>query len=419
MARKRGFFAELQHQSQQAQKRKEQDARQAFRDQQAAQRQHEQALREYERLQAQVAKASAAEQKRLEAEAKQALLAARAAEVDERNAALANVYSEIDGLLAATLAVDDFVDLEQLRQKAEHPPFPHPELEWAIPAPPPFVAPPPPVWVEPPATGGLFGKKKHAERVAEARIAYQQSHAHWQSEVVRLQNEHAQIVAAHPQAEEQRMARLEEARRVYAAECAVRDQEAAGANVELDELISGLAYGVDSAVQEYVTIVLANSTYPDGFPVTYEHSFDASSRELTLSVSVPQPSAIPSLKAYKYTKATDEIAATALPAKEQKDRYSNAILQVTLRTLHEVFEADRAGHIRTVAATVGTTALNPATGRDEYVPLAMVAADRDQFLGLGLDKVVPAATLKHLGGVISKNPFDLVAIDTGRGVRGR
>ena len=92
---------------------------------------------------------------------------------------------------------------------------------------------------------------------------------------------------------------------------------------------------------------------------------------------------------------------------------------MALRTLHEVFEADRAGHIRTVAATVGTTALNPATGRDEYVPLAMVAADRETFMGFDLEKIVPAATLKHLGGVISKLPFDLVPIDTGQGVRGR
>ena len=57
------------------------------------------------------------------------------------------------------------------------------------------------------------------------------------------------------------------------------------------------------------------------------------------------------------------------------------MVQVALRTLHEVFEADRAGHIRTVSATVGTTALNPATGHDEWVPLAMVAADRETFVG--------------------------------------
>ena len=183
--------------------------------------------------------------------------------------------------------------------------------------------------------------------------------------------------------------------------------------------MSGLAYGVDSAVQEYVTIVLANSAYPDGFPVSYDHSFDASTGELNLMVSVPAPAGLPSAKAYKYSKATDEITPTPLTARETKDRYANAVVQVALRTLHEVFEADRAGHIRTVSATVGTTALNPATGRDEWVPLTMVAADRETFVGFDLEKVVPSATLTHLGGVISKSPFDLVPMDTRQGVRGR
>jgi restriction system protein len=276
-----------------------------------------------------------------------------------------------------------------------------------------------PQWVEPRAPGGLFGKKRHAEQVAQARQAFDVQYVQWRQSVATLEQEHRDALEAHNALERQRAERLEQARNAYAAECAERERERTAANARLDELISGLAYGVESAVQEYVTIVLANSAYPDGFPVGYEHSFDAGTGELTVSVEVPAPAEIPSVKAYKYTKATDEITSAALPMKEQKDRYANAVLQVTLRTLHEVFEADRAGHIRTVAAIIGTTALNPATGRNEYVPLAMVAADRETFMTLDLEKVVPAATLAHLGGVISKKPFDLAPIDTGRGVRGR
>lgn len=420
MARKGGFFAEMQRQAQAAQKRQLQAQQQAFREQQAAQREHEKRLREYERTVAQMEKASAAEKKRLEAEAKQALIEARMAEVEEMNAALANTYSEIDSLLAATLAVDDFVDLENLRQTDPgHPPFPHPELEWPAPEIGSFVPPEAPHWVEPPPSGGLFGRMNHAKQIAQARQAFDVQYNQWKQSVTELERQHRVAQEAYADGERERVERLKHAREVYAAECAEREREATAANLRLDELISGLAYGVDSAVQEYVNVVLANSSYPDGFPVGYEHSFESGTGELTLTVEVPAPTEIPTVKAYKYTKSSDEITSTTLPVKEQKERYANAVLQVTLRTLHEVFEADRGGHIRTIAVTIGTTALNPATGRNEYVPLAMVAADRETFMNFELDKVVPAATLKHLGGVISKNPFELVPIDTGQGVRGR
>jgi restriction system protein len=264
---------------------------------------------------------------------------------------------------------------------------------------------------------GPFGKKKHTEQVAQVEQLNATRHAEWQQAMAWREHEHRLTLGTHAEVERERVARLEQARRTYAAECEARDRDTVEMNGQLEALISGLAYGVDSAVQEYVTIVLSNSVYPDEFPVTFEHTFDAASRELTLQASIPPPGDVPSIKAYRYSKSSDEITSTALSAKEQKTRYSTAVLHVALRTLHEVFEADRAGHIHTIAATVGTKAQNPATGRLEFIALAKLAADRATFTGFNLANVVPAATLQHLGGVISKNPLELVPIDGGHGVR--
>lgn len=114
---KRGFFAEMQHQAKVS-------AREAERAQAARMRQHAAAVREAERAQkaaeradAQAQRSSEAERKRLEKEARDAHVAAMQATVDARNAELAETYEEIDSLLAATLDVDDHVDLEDLRQK--------------------------------------------------------------------------------------------------------------------------------------------------------------------------------------------------------------------------------------------------------------------------------------------------------------
>ena len=87
--------------------------------------------------------------------------------------------------------------------------------------------------------------------------------------------------------------------------------------------------------------------------------------------------------------------------------------------MHEVFEADRAGHIETIALTVATEAIDPATGRQKRTSLVAVGAERESFMQFDLNNIVPSATLQHLGASLSKSPYDLVGIDDAQGVRGR
>jgi restriction system protein len=203
----------------------------------------------------------------------------------------------------------------------------------------------------------------------------------------------------------------------YRAECRQREADAEARNLALTRLINDLAFDVEAAIQEYVTIVLSSSVYPDAFPVDHDHDFDLTTRELRLSVTVPPPSAVPSVKEYRYVKTRDEIISTALPVKAQKGRYAGAVTQVAVRTLHEIFEADRGGKIHSIALKVETSTLSPATGLRESVPLVVVAADRETFSRFDLTNVVPVATLEHLGAAVSGAPFDLTPADASRSVR--
>lgn len=182
-------------------------------------------------------------------------------------------------------------------------------------------------------------------------------------------------------------------------------------NKAIDTLIADLGYGAVHAVQEYVSIVLSNSVYPAHFTVEHDFEFDPATAELRLRVLVPSPDKVPTTSAYKYAKSGDEITATTLSLKACKDRYTAAVLHVALRSMHEVFEADRRGLIKTISLQVGTAAIDPATGREGYILFVAVGAARDSFLELNLSNVVPAATLNHLGAVVSKSPYDLVAVD--------
>lgn len=412
MARRRGFFAELQHQAKVA-------AREAERARATQARQHVAAVREAERARqtavraaTKAERAAEADRKRLEKEAREAHIASMQATVDERNAELAEIYDEIDSLLAATLDVDDHVDLETLRQTVQHPPFDRGDLEQPLPPPPPIPDPPEPAFVEPQPPKGLFGKKKkYEEAVQQARASFEQAHAAWQAEIAALPSRRQAAAELHDQAEADRTRQLEAARTRYRAECEAREAEVAEQNAELDALIANLGYGATDAVEEYISIVLSNSVYPEHFPVRHEFTFDPSSAELALRCLVPGPDAVPAVKAYKYTRASDEISESSLPQKAAKDRYAGAVHRVALRSLHEVFEADRRGLIRSISLEVGTETIDPATGIERYIPFVAVAADRETFTTFDLAAVVSPATLAHLGAAVSKNPLGLIPAD--------
>jgi len=413
----RGFFAEIQHQAKVAARESENRQRAAARQHDAAVRRVEQARKAEERALAQANRAAESERKQFEKEAKAAHVEAMQAEVEERNAGLAETYDEIDGLLAATLEVDDYVDLEQLRRVVDHPPFERSDLEVPIAAPPEIPNPSEPTFTAPEPPKGLIGKKKkHVEAMAAAEAAHASAHAAWRSEMDQLPARRQAEAEEHARFEADRQADLESERARHEAACKERDGEVSEHNEEVDTLIANLGYGAADAVQEYVSIVLANSAYPDQFAVEHEFEFESSTAELRLNVLIPSPELIPSIKAYKYTKAKDEISSTALSLKDQKERYAGGVHQVALRSLHEIFEADRRGLIRAISVEVGTNALDPATGREIHVSFVAVAVDRETFVGFDLSAVLPSATLEHLGAAVSKNPLGLVAIDAG-GVR--
>jgi restriction system protein len=421
MARKRGLFAELQHLNQQAAKQRRQQEAAASRARAAAQREADRSFHAAQRARAAAVAANARERDRLEKEAARLHAESQTAKVESLNAELAQSREEIDGILAGGLAVADYVDLESLKiKKVEHPAFQPGSIALPAPALSGPVYLPEPLYRQPPAPGGLFGaKKKHAELIAQARADHERAHREWHDRNASIYSTHVAAIRRHEEAERQRLAQLLAAEARYRAECQQREADAQAHNRAVTKLINDLAFDVESAIHEYVGIVLSNSVYPEAFPVDYDHHFDLATRELVLMVAVPPPSAVSVVKEYKYIKARDEIISTVLPVKAQKDRYSGAVTQVALRALHEIFKADRGGKIHSIALTVGTEALSPATGLRETVPLVIVAADRDTFSRFDLSNVVPQATLEHLGAAVSKSPSDLAPADTSRGVRAR
>jgi restriction system protein len=406
------FLTEMMRAANKVAKAQAQAARQAERERAAAERKAEQALKQLER-------ARETERKRSEKEAKEAHVAAKMAEVDELNRELEEKYEEIDGLLSATLEVDDYVDLDALRVQIEHPPFDRVDLESPVSPSEVPPDPPEPLYIEPPPPAKidrLLGGKRQEKALEKAKARHEAALEEWRKRIAQLELERKSALEEHRRAEAKRLQELKVEKERYTKECAAREAEAASMNAEIDKFIADLGYGTVEAVQRYIAIVLENSVYPEHFPVTHDFSFEPATAELKLRVLVPPPENLASIKAYKYTKTSDEISSTNLSQKAQKDRYAGAMHQVALRSIHEVFEADRRELIHTISLEVGTETLHPATGLEAFIPFVAVGCERSAFQEFDLSAIVPLATLEHLGAALSKNPFGLVAADT-KGVR--
>jgi restriction system protein len=383
----------------------------------AAERAAERARAQEKRAAALYVKAREKERKAAEKAAKQRHIERMMADVDAMNADLQAVEDDLQGLLSATLAVDDFVDLEALRRVHEPSPFDPGELAYRIEPPNLPELPKEPELVEPDApsaVGRLLGAgRRYKKKLERAVFENKKRYRKWEETAAAVREQREAIQGEYEAREAERVTRLEESEKRH-----WREEEAARVEVEdynkaLDKLIADLGYGEGRAIEEYVEIVLSNSVYPECYPVESTGSFSVSEGELTIRAVVPEPASFSTVKAYRYVKAKDEIVSSELSQKAQRDRYAETIWQVALRTLHEVFEADRRGLIRTIALQVGTCAPSTATGVTEFIPFVGVGAEREDFLAIDLNRVVPIETLKFLGAAVSKNPFALTAANVG------
>jgi restriction system protein len=394
------------------------------REQAAAVQAHNRAVREEARLRREYERELAAAQRlqaRTTAESIRAHKALQVATAQMKTAQAADVLDQIDSILSATLDVDDYVDIDALKQSAQHPPFPRDDLKTPIPEPSLKQAPPEPLFKAPPPPAGLskmFGKQKHAQETARAHAEWAEQHKQWHEyahRTVPLAN--AKLLEEHAAAEQKRAKQLEAARAAYKSDCDERERIVAETNEKLETFKRSLEAGDPDAIREYVGIVLGNSAYPEAFQVDYEFEFDAELGELTVTVIIPAPSDVPNVKSYRYIAKTDEITETLCSQKEQRDRYNGAVAAVAIRTFHEVFESDRRERIQTISLLVQTETANPATGLNDAFPFVAAAADRQEFLRYELRNVNPAETLAHMRSSVSKNAHGLKPVSTASGIR--
>jgi restriction system protein len=352
----------------------------------ATDREQLRSIREAERAQRAYERSIAAEEK----ERKRLYLESRVAETEAQNEDLDSFVAELENLLAHTLGIDDYIDFEALNEDPELPPFQPGSLA--------VVEPKPRVESFIPGSLSGLGKfvpganAKHAQAVKDGQEAFEAA------------------LTAHTKREVEREVELERARVEYARQAAEMAARAAANNAEVDEFRVRFDAADPDAVSEYFSLVLGASSYPDGFPQGYRIAFVPESRQLVVEYELPTVAIVPAVRQYKYVKARDAVEDSPRPATQIKALYAQVVAQTTLRTIHELFEADRHDRLETIVFNGFVNTIDPATGQPVKPHLVTVRTSKDLFAQLGLGNVDPLACLKGLNASVSKSPSELVPV---------
>jgi restriction system protein len=314
----------------------------------------------------------------------------RVAEVAALNEALVADISGLDGLLGDTLAVDDFLDFESLKEAAPRPPFAPGAMGMVEP-------PPDPADCRPPALSATQKLVPGAKQRYMARF-----------EAGRHQYEAA--VQAHQQREAERLSRLEQSRAEHQRAIAAIEERLAHQHAEVEAFRTAFEAAEPSAVVQYFALVLERSHYPDGFPQGFRLAYIPESRQLVIQYELPGFNVIPAVAEYKYVKSGDRVTQKARPQRERQASYKRVVAAVTVRTLHEVFEADRSQLAETVVFNGHVDTINDATGKQEYPCLVTLMTTRDSFMDRDFGRVDPLACLLDLSASVSKNPAELAPV---------
>lgn len=164
------------------------------------------------------------------------------------------------------------------------------------------------------------------------------------------------------------------------------------------------------SITDYCDMVLSNSQYPDYFPQSFDIEFNPENGIIIIDYQFPPTNVIPTLKEVKYIAVKNEFQEKYITEAQLNKKYDSVLYQIALRTVHELFEADKADALTSVVFNGYVTADNPATGLEETACILTMQTNKDDFIKINLANVDPKSCFKNLKGVGSARLFTMTPV---------
>lgn len=336
----------------------------------------------------------------------------RRLDAEQRTEEAHDLMETLRGLLHATLAVDDTIDWADLKDTSV---FSEP-----IPQPPPSPLAPsrerepsePHASDYTPALT-LFDKivrSRRERKTAEADERHRAARQRWQESVqsVRERNdkntkEHQNAVRLAAERHQAAIGEWEKRRLEFEALQIER-------NNSIDRQRESYIAGDPLAIRDYCDMVLSGSEYPEFFPKEFDIEYMPETRTAIVEYSLPSLEHIPTLIEVKYVQSKDDFTEKHLSGRDLARLYDDVIYQTTLRTVHELFEADSILAIDSVAFNGFVDSIDKRTGKPINACIVSLHVRRDEFIAIDLRLVDPKACFKSLKGVGSSQLHSLTPV---------
>ena len=164
------------------------------------------------------------------------------------------------------------------------------------------------------------------------------------------------------------------------------------------------------AIVDYCDMVLSNSIYPEVFQQKFDIEYNPITKMLIVEYSLPSPADIPTLKEVKYIQSRDEMKEAHLSKTALNKLYDDLLFQITLRTLHELYEADDIDGISSIVFNGWVNSIDKATGNEVNACILSIQTIKNEFLEINLSHVDPKTCFKSLKGIGSSKLHGLSPI---------
>ena len=157
-------------------------------------------------------------------------------------------------------------------------------------------------------------------------------------------------------------------------------------------------------------MVLSASQYPDNFPQNFDLEYRDETGILIVNYALPALTDMPTLSEVKFVQSSRSFKESFLSEKAISSLYDEAIYQIALRTLHELFEADVLNALVAIVLNGSVTATDKTTGNLTTTCILSIQVKKEEFVKINLANVDPKACFKALKGVGSSKLHGMTAI---------
>ena len=167
-------------------------------------------------------------------------------------------------------------------------------------------------------------------------------------------------------------------------------------NEKIDEMKNLYLNQNINSITEYCEMVLNNSEYPETFPKNFEIEYNPDNKILIVEYELPSTNCFPTIREVKYIVARNELKESYISESQLNKLFDDAMYKITLRTIHELFEADAADAIDAISFNGWINTINKATGKAENNCILSIQVIKSEFIQIDLSNVEPKICFRNL-----------------------